>query len=73
MAETKAEVKKTEKKKKTSFWKGLKQEWNKIIWTPRDTVGKETAVVIIISIIMGIMITVVDSASIRAIEGILGL
>ncbi len=72
MAETKAEVKKTEKKK-TSFWKGLKQEWDKIIWTPMNTVGKETAVVIIISIIMGIMITVVDSASIRALEGILGL
>lgn len=67
MADSKAEVKKAEKKKKTSFWKGLRQEWQKIIWTPWDTVGKETGVVVVISIIMGIMITVVDSASIRVI------
>lgn len=73
MAESKAEVKKAKtEKKKDSFWKGLRKEWNKIIWLPKDTVGKETAVVIIISVIMGIMITVVDSASIRLIEGILG-
>lgn len=72
MAETKAEVKKTEKKKE-SFWKGLRQEWDKIIWTPKNTIGKETAVVIIISIIMGIMITVVDSASVRAVEALLGI
>jgi preprotein translocase subunit SecE len=71
MADSKAEVKKTEKKK-NSFWKGLRQEWDKIIWTPWSTVGKETGVVIVVSIIMGIMITVVDSASIRLIERILG-
>jgi preprotein translocase subunit SecE len=70
MAETK-EVK--TKAKKTSFWKGIRQEWDKIIWTPTKDLGKQTALVVVISILMGIIITVADSASLRLIEQILGI
>ncbi len=70
MAETKAEVKKT---KKPSFFKGVRQEWNKIIWTSREDLVKQTSLVVVISIVMGIMITVVDSAALRLIEMILNI
>ena len=52
---------------KKSFFQGLKSEFNKIIWTDRATLVKQTILVILISIILGILITVVDSV---ALEGV---
>lgn len=47
---------------KTSFFKGVKNEFKKIIWPSKDTLIKETIAVIIISIIVGIIIAILDWA-----------
>ena len=50
----------TEKAPKKSFFKGLKAEFNKIIWPDKDTLTKETAVVVVSTVILGIVIAVLD-------------
>ena len=57
MAET-AGKEKTPKKK--SFFKGLKLEFNKIIWPDKETVGKQTAAVIVCSVALGLIIALLD-------------
>ena len=45
---------------KSSWWKGLKAEWKKIIWPSRNTLTKESAAVVIITVILGLLIKLVD-------------
>lgn len=53
----------SEKKKSQKNWfKGLKAEFNKIIWTDKKTLGKQTVAVVVISAAMCGLITLVDSA-----------
>ena len=67
--ETKPE-KKTEKKpdkkangsKLAIFFKGVKSEFKKITWPDKETLAKESAAVIVITIILGIVIALVDMA-----------
>ena len=47
---------------KTSFFKGVSNEFKKIIWPNKDTLLKETVAVIIISIILGVIIALLDWA-----------
>ena len=50
----------TEKAPKTSFFKGLKAEFKKIVWPDQETVGKQTVVVLAVSIALGLVIAVLD-------------
>ena len=59
MGETVKETK--QKKQKKSWFKGLKSEFNKIIWTDRVTLGKQTVAVVSITIMLGVVITILDS------------
>ncbi len=59
------------KQAKKSWSKGLKAEFDKIIWTDRKTLGKQTAAVVIISAVICVLITLVDSASLQLIEMII--
>ena len=43
-----------------TWWTGLKSEFSKIIWLNRKTVIKQTVIVIVVTIIVGILITVID-------------
>jgi len=61
------------KEKKLSFWQGVKQEWQKIIWTDRRTLVKQTILVVVISIIMGVMIVVVDRAAQQLVDFLIGI
>ena len=47
------------KEKKTPFFKGLKAEFNKIIWPDKTTLTKQTAAVVV-SVILGAIITICD-------------
>mgnify|MGYP001304015673 CR=1 FL=1 len=47
-------------KKSKTWFKGLKAEFNKIIWTDRETVIKQTISVVSISIVLGAIIAVID-------------
>ena len=62
---------KKERKEKTSWFKGLKTEFKKIIWTDRKTLGKQAIAVIAISVVFCILITLVDSVALQAIEWII--
>ena len=53
----------TEKAPKKSFFKGLKAEFNKIIWPDKDTLLKQSVAVVIVSIVMGIIISLIDVAA----------
>ena len=45
---------------KRTLSKGLKAEFNKIIWPDKDTLTKETAVVVVSTVILGIVIAALD-------------
>ena len=48
------------KKQKKSWFKGLKAEFKKIVWPDQKSLTKETAAVVIVSVVVGVMISVVD-------------
>ena len=54
-----AKDKKGQGKFKT-WWTGLKSEFSKIIWLNRKTVIKQTVIVIVVTFIIGVLITVID-------------
>ena len=71
MAETKKEEKKQVKKK--SFWQGVKSEWKKIIWTTKQDLGRQTVLVVVISVITGGLIAAIDSGALTLINWLLSL
>ena len=52
---------KKEKTQKKSFFKGLKAEFKKIIWPDKKTLTKETTAVVVISVLLGALISVIDA------------
>ena len=48
------------KKQKKSWLKGLKAEFKKIVWPDQKSLTKETAAVVIVSVVVGVIISVVD-------------
>lgn len=50
----------TEKAPKKSFFKGLKAEFKKIVWPGQETVAKQTAAVLAVSVALGALIAVLD-------------
>ncbi|MBQ8946568.1 MAG: preprotein translocase subunit SecE [Lachnospiraceae bacterium] len=45
---------------KVKFFDGVKAEFKKISWPDRNSLGKQTAAVIVISVIVGALIAVLD-------------
>lgn len=54
------ETEKTGKTPKKSWFKGLKAEFSKIVWPKKNTIAKETSVVLIVAIILGVAVAVFD-------------
>ena len=50
----------TEKTQKKSWFKGLKAEFNKIVWPDKNTLAKQTTAVVAVSVILGALIAVID-------------
>ena len=48
------------KKQKKSWFKGLKAEFKKTVWPDQKSLTKETAAVVIVSVVVGVIISVVD-------------
>lgn len=59
---------KAEKAQKKSWFKGLKSEFKKIIWTDKQTLAKQTVAVVSITLVLGILITVLDSLVLQLIN-----
>ena len=47
--------------KKTSFFKGVKAEFKKIIWPSKETVAKETGAVVFFGVALGVLIAIMDA------------
>ena len=56
------------KEPKKSWFQGLKAELNKIVWTDRDTLMKQSVVVIVITVILGVIISVMDAGILECIN-----
>ena len=50
----------TEKASKTSWFTGLKAEFDKIIWPEKKSITKQTVAVVAVSVVLGLIIAVVD-------------
>ena len=50
----------TEKASKTSWFTGLKAEFNKIIWQDKKSLSRQTAAVAAVSVVLGLIIAVLD-------------
>lgn len=50
----------TEKAPKTSWFTGLKAEFNKIIWPDKKSLTRQTVAVVAVSVILGLVIAVLD-------------
>ena len=48
------------KKQKKNWFKGLKAEFSKIIWPDRQSLTNETVAVLAVSVLLGVIISVVD-------------
>ena len=62
MAET------TDKAPKKSFFKGLKSEFRKIVWPGKEDLAKQTVSVVVVSLILGVLITAIDSVVLEGIN-----
>ena len=54
-------TKNTDKPQKKSWFKGLKAEFNKIVWPDKNTLAKQTTAVVAVSVVLGALISVVDA------------
>ncbi|MBU3841258.1 MAG: preprotein translocase subunit SecE [Candidatus Ruminococcus intestinipullorum] len=52
---------KVEKNHKKSWFKGLKSEFKKIVWTDKNTLVKQTTAVVTVSVLLGALISIVDA------------
>ena len=60
------------KDKKTRWFKELKAEFNRIIWPTKERIAKETAVVVICAIIIGVIVAVLDVGIQYGIQALVG-
>ncbi len=47
--------------KKDSFWKSMKTEFNKITWSDKTETVKESVAVLCVSVVLGLVITLLDT------------
>lgn len=52
---------KSEKAQKTSWFKGLKAEFKKVVWPDKKTLVKQTTAVVSVSVLLGALIAVIDA------------
>jgi preprotein translocase subunit SecE len=50
------------KENKISFFDGVKAEWSKIRWPNQDQLTKQTVAVVIVTIVVGVVISLLDTA-----------
>lgn len=73
MADKTKEPVKAKKDKKKSFFQGVKQEWKKIVWPTRDDLTRQTTLVVVISLVMGTMITLFDNAALQLVNWLMSI
>ena len=56
------------KSQKKNWFQGLQSEFKKIVWVDRPTLVKQTIAVVIITVILAVIISVMDSAILEGIN-----
>ena len=51
---------KSQKTQKKNWFKGLNAEFKKIIWPDKLTLAKQTAAVVVVSVVLGAIIALID-------------
>lgn len=51
---------KAKESKAAIFFKGVKAEFRKIIWPDRDTLLKQLAAVLVVTVLLGVVIALID-------------
>ena len=46
---------------KESWFTGLKAEFKKIIWPTKESLARQTAAVVVVSVVVGLIITLLDT------------
>ena len=59
-AKEKGKAKQEKQSKLGSFFKGVRTEFGKIIWPSRDTIVKQLIAVVCVTVVVGLLITVID-------------
>lgn len=65
----------TNKKKESrikTWWTGVKAEFSRIIWPDKATIIRQTVVVVVITIIVGVLISLIDSVVQLGLDAIIG-
>ena len=52
---------KTAKTQKKSWFKALQAEFKKVIWPDKKTLAKQTTAVVSVSLLLGVLISVIDA------------
>lgn len=47
--------------KKESWFAGLKSEFRKIVWPTKQSLARQTAAVVVVSVVLGLVITLLDT------------
>ena len=59
-AKEKGKAKQEKQSKLGSFFKGVRTEFGKIIWPGRETIVKQLIEVVCVTVVVGLLITVID-------------
>ena len=62
-----------EKAQKKNWFKGLSSEFKKIIWPDKVTLAKQTAAVVCVSVVLGIIIAIIDFLAQHGVDFLIGL
>ncbi|MEI3245147.1 MAG: preprotein translocase subunit SecE [Lachnospiraceae bacterium] len=54
--------------KKKNWFAGLKTEFKKIIWADNKTLAKQTSVVVVVTAILGVLISLIDSVVLQLVN-----
>ena len=54
--------------KKKKWFAGLKTEFKKIIWADNKTLAKQTSVVVVVTAILGVLISLIDSVVLQLVN-----
>ena len=62
-----------EKAQKKNWFKGLSSEFKKIIWPDKVTLATQTAAVVSVSVVLGIIIAIIDFLAQHGVDFLIGL
>ena len=54
--------------KKKNWFAGLKAEFKKIIWADNKTLAKQTSIVVVVTAVLGILISLIDSVVLQLVN-----